>query len=363
MQWIGTLMLVEDEHVLRGLVAQFLRGMGFQVVEALDGPDAVEKFARNGPFDLIMLDLNLPGFSGVEVARRVLRGRPSPENSGLQRGDHPGFRGFAAGPGSRPLPDQALPPRSPPRPDRPAASTPARGLASVGLQQDGPMSYEIELKFRVADLTELSAQLLARGAQRKPDQTLVDHYLAHPSRDFAQTDEALRIRQIGNENRITYKGPKHGGATKTREEIELAIGTGAESLDQIRTIFARLGFRPVATVSKLRQPFHLMLDDRSMEICLDTADELGDFAEVETVVETAADMAEAQQAVIEAGKVARIDSNRTQVVSADDFGASGKIENRTHDVGTAVPVDPPRDTSNCQRKEASARLQGEIANK
>jgi len=73
------LILVEDEAVLRTLVAQFLRRAGFDVVEAQDGPDGVARFAADGPFDLALLDLNLPGFSGVEVCRRILRDRPDQE--------------------------------------------------------------------------------------------------------------------------------------------------------------------------------------------------------------------------------------------------------------------------------------------
>jgi CheY-like chemotaxis protein len=65
------LLLVEDEDRLRSLVAQFLRAEGFTVVEAADGPEGVERFFDAGPFDLVMVDLNLPGFSGVEVCRRI----------------------------------------------------------------------------------------------------------------------------------------------------------------------------------------------------------------------------------------------------------------------------------------------------
>lgn len=72
----GRLLLVEDETLLRGLVAQFLRTAAFQVVEACDGPDGVSRFAGEGPFDLALVDLNLPGFSGVEVCRRLLQRRP-----------------------------------------------------------------------------------------------------------------------------------------------------------------------------------------------------------------------------------------------------------------------------------------------
>ncbi|HEX8204193.1 MAG TPA: response regulator [Isosphaeraceae bacterium] len=71
-----SLLLVEDEEILRGLVAQFLRGVGFCVVEARDGPEGVARFLDSGPVDLALVDLNLPGFSGVEVCRRLRGTRP-----------------------------------------------------------------------------------------------------------------------------------------------------------------------------------------------------------------------------------------------------------------------------------------------
>jgi DNA-binding response OmpR family regulator len=72
----GNLLLVEDEDRLRNLVAQFLRNVGYNVVEAGDGPEGVCRFLDSGPFDLVLVDLNLPGFSGVEVCRRIKRARP-----------------------------------------------------------------------------------------------------------------------------------------------------------------------------------------------------------------------------------------------------------------------------------------------
>src|SRR5437867_2706424 len=72
----GKLLLVEDEHLLRGLIAQFLRGEGFEVIEAADGPQGVEFFSSRGPFDLVLLDLNLPRLSGVDVCRRIKSQQP-----------------------------------------------------------------------------------------------------------------------------------------------------------------------------------------------------------------------------------------------------------------------------------------------
>ena len=44
-----------------------------------------------------------------------------------------------------------------------------------------------------------------------------------PCRDFAQTDEALRIRTVGDTSFVTYKGPKLDATTKTRRELELPL--------------------------------------------------------------------------------------------------------------------------------------------
>jgi len=72
----GKLLLVEDEAVLRRLIAEFLRGEGFDVVEAADGSQGASLFAGHCPFDLVLLDLNLPLLSGVDVCRRIKALRP-----------------------------------------------------------------------------------------------------------------------------------------------------------------------------------------------------------------------------------------------------------------------------------------------
>lgn len=74
---MGRLLLVEDETSLRRLVSEFLRGASYRVTEAADGPEGVERFTDSGPFDLAILDLNLPGFSGVEVCRQILLSCPA----------------------------------------------------------------------------------------------------------------------------------------------------------------------------------------------------------------------------------------------------------------------------------------------
>ncbi len=67
----GRILLVEDEALLRGLIAQFLRTEGFEVVECGDGGEGIERFASGGEFDLVLLDLDLPVYPGVEVCRQI----------------------------------------------------------------------------------------------------------------------------------------------------------------------------------------------------------------------------------------------------------------------------------------------------
>jgi DNA-binding response OmpR family regulator len=72
----GKLLLVEDENLLRRLIAEFLRGEGFEVIEAADGLEGVGLFSAQGPFDLVLLDLNLPLLSGVDVCHRIKTQQP-----------------------------------------------------------------------------------------------------------------------------------------------------------------------------------------------------------------------------------------------------------------------------------------------
>ena len=70
-------LVVEDEPVINEAVADRLRAEGFSVEQAYDGPGAVEKHAATRP-DLVVLDVMLPGFDGLEVCRRIQAERPVP---------------------------------------------------------------------------------------------------------------------------------------------------------------------------------------------------------------------------------------------------------------------------------------------
>lgn len=66
----GRLLLVEDDARLRTLVEQELGAAGFEVASAATGGDGLA-MAVERPYDLVILDLNLPDVDGLEVAERL----------------------------------------------------------------------------------------------------------------------------------------------------------------------------------------------------------------------------------------------------------------------------------------------------
>jgi adenylate cyclase, class 2 len=142
--------------------------------------------------------------------------------------------------------------------------------------------YEVELKFRLAEPVALVESLIARGAVPLPEIEQVDSYFNHPARDFAQTDEALRIRTTGGAAQVTYKGPVVDRRTKTRREIEVALADAGQAGAFSETLTA-LGFVAVLVVRKLRRPFDLEFAGRAFEVACDEVEGLGSFAEIETL--------------------------------------------------------------------------------
>jgi adenylate cyclase class 2 len=132
---------------------------------------------------------------------------------------------------------------------------------------------EIEIKSPCEDLDRIEKKLLDGGAEFHGEVAQVDLYLSHPCRDFAKTDEALRIRQEGESVALYYKGPKLDAQTKTREEISAAVPDPAA----MRLVLDRLGFRPVAEVRKTRRNYGL----GRVEVSLDRVAGLGGYVELE----------------------------------------------------------------------------------
>lgn len=74
----GTLLLVEDEEAVRRLTRRVLEGVGYRVLEASSGAEALGIVERwIGPLDLVVTDVIMPGMSGQELSARLREHRPS----------------------------------------------------------------------------------------------------------------------------------------------------------------------------------------------------------------------------------------------------------------------------------------------
>ena len=139
---------------------------------------------------------------------------------------------------------------------------------------------EVELKYRLDDPESLLAALVAMGASPGAESTEWDLYFNHPARDFAATDEALRLRWDGKQATVTYKGPLLDRVSKSREELEFDL-EGEAALEIARQILSRLGFREAREVEKRRWKFPLMHAGQPLLVTIDDVTGLGLFAELE----------------------------------------------------------------------------------
>lgn len=147
-----------------------------------------------------------------------------------------------------------------------------------------PMTdYEVELKFPIQNAAPLIDRLEALGARRGSPARQVDRYFAHPSRNFAETDEALRLRTEGMLNYLTYKGPLLDAITKSRQELELPVEADEVGAQRAWALLRALGFEEVRAVRKERLPFGLQAEGRDFVVALDSVEGLGDFIEIETL--------------------------------------------------------------------------------
>jgi len=69
------ILVVEDHKDLRELVVLFVQSRGYEVVQAANGAEAIQKTVSADP-KFVLLDIRLPDMNGVEVARRILALRP-----------------------------------------------------------------------------------------------------------------------------------------------------------------------------------------------------------------------------------------------------------------------------------------------
>jgi len=68
----GTILFADDEKTVRTYVGRILRSEGFEILEAVDGADALRQLQeRAAPVDLLLTDIRMPRMDGVSLARTV----------------------------------------------------------------------------------------------------------------------------------------------------------------------------------------------------------------------------------------------------------------------------------------------------
>ncbi len=148
---------------------------------------------------------------------------------------------------------------------------------------------EVEVKAKIDDFKEMEEKLENIGAVKSKTEFQEDIYFASPIVDFAETDEALRIRTTNNNTFITYKGPKLNDKAKTRKEVEMTI----ENSEKAKDIFTEIGFMEVRTVRKNRQYYTY----ENFEISLDDVEGLNPYMEIEIALDDSEDYSQAQDEI------------------------------------------------------------------
>jgi two-component system KDP operon response regulator KdpE len=74
----GRILVVDDEPQIRRVMRTTLTAHGYEVEDARSGEDGLEKL-RAGKYDLVLLDVNMPGMGGVEACRTIRQERPGAE--------------------------------------------------------------------------------------------------------------------------------------------------------------------------------------------------------------------------------------------------------------------------------------------
>jgi PAS domain S-box-containing protein len=71
-----TVLVVEDEPVVRGVIVEMLHDQGYRVLEATDGPSGLRMLRLNDRIDLLVTDVGLPGMNGRQLADQARETRP-----------------------------------------------------------------------------------------------------------------------------------------------------------------------------------------------------------------------------------------------------------------------------------------------
>ncbi|MDL2246438.1 class IV adenylate cyclase [Methanobrevibacter sp. OttesenSCG-928-K11] len=154
---------------------------------------------------------------------------------------------------------------------------------------------EVEVKAKIKNLENIRLKLKELNASKTKKELQKDIYFNSPIVNFAETDEAFRIRKTITNGKLnifmTYKGPKIDSSSKTRKEVEVKIEDDKKAKD----IFENIGFEAVRTVEKEREYYKY----ENYEISLDFVEGLEPYMEIETVLNEDDDYKNAQEGIFE----------------------------------------------------------------
>jgi len=135
---------------------------------------------------------------------------------------------------------------------------------------------ETEVKIRLADTAAAKLRLSAAGFEMSVERTFESNTVYDsPGLTLKRAQMLLRLRQVGAESIITWKGPTIPGQHKVRAELETRVA----SLETLHKILIALGYEPSFRYEKYRTEYkHAGLPDGTV-----TLDEtpIGDFFELE----------------------------------------------------------------------------------
>lgn len=168
---------------------------------------------------------------------------------------------------------------------------------------------EVEMKFVLEDEIQLRSDLDKLGVHWEDPVEQCDQYWNHPCRDFAQTDEAFRVRITNGVVALTYKGPKIGTIAKSRFEQELELGNAVD-VDGLRVILTSLSFRCVTEVKKKRTGGSVKWNGRQVEMSIDVVEFVGSYVELELITEESTQArSEAEQVLLSIAKHLNLTQN------------------------------------------------------
>ncbi len=131
----------------------------------------------------------------------------------------------------------------------------------------------IEVEVKARSPPDIESKIIKLGGELMGVENHLDLYFNSPSRDFARTDEALRIRIKEAGAHLTYKGPKLDSETKSRRELTVRV----DDARVLESILESVGFFRAAVVKKRRTKYAL----GEAVLAVDDVEGLGTFIEVE----------------------------------------------------------------------------------